>query len=80
MADELFKNAKVTHRVLSWDLDDDRVTNRRASVCMCLKCIEVDADFHAEVAALVRDLSVTECERAIKIVCADRKHPMNSRG
>lgn len=46
-----------------------------AHVCMCLKCIEADADFHEEVAALVRDLSPAECERAIKIVCADRETP-----
>lgn len=34
---------------------------------MCAKCIEADSDFREEVAALVRDLSPAECERAIKI-------------
>lgn len=46
-----------------------------AHLCMCAKCIELDSDFRQEVAALVRDLSPAECERATEIVRADRETP-----
>ncbi len=46
-----------------------------AHLCMCAKCIEADSDFRQEVAALVRDLSPTDCEHAIEIVRADRETP-----
>lgn len=44
-----------------------------AHACMCAKCVELDSDFRQEVAALVRDLSPAECERATEIVRADRE-------
>lgn len=46
-----------------------------AHACMCAKCVEADSDFHAEVAALVRDLSPAETKRAIEIIEADRETP-----
>jgi hypothetical protein len=46
-----------------------------ARVCMCAKCLEADADFRTEVAALMATLTPAECRRAIEIVCEDRKIP-----
>lgn len=51
-----------------------------AHLCMCAKCIEADSDFREEVAALVRDLSPAECQRALEIVCADRETPDDLKG
>lgn len=42
---------------------------------MSAKCLEADSDFREEVDALVRNLSPSECQRALEIVCADRETP-----
>lgn len=67
---ELGQQEQTKDRANSSKLFDDL-----AHVCMCAKCVEADSDFHAEVAALVSDLSPAETQRAMELVEADRETP-----
>lgn len=51
------------------------IFQRPARACMAAKCIQADADFYEEVAALVCDLSPAHRQQVIELVEADRETP-----